>query len=103
MLTVSNALLMSSDYMLLSVLVVCFCLNHDVMVLLMWCSAVFVEWLLFNPCCVEYCLLAILHVLLFNAMLYMLVRYASPNGLMCLKCLLDLCCGECYCVIEGWL
>ena len=51
-------------------------------------------------------------ILLFSGMLYMLVRYASPSGPMCLRCLmltlsghvkvfllycrLDLCCGECY-------
>ena len=52
-------------------------------------------------------------MLLFSDMLYMLVRYASPSGPMCLRCLmltlscpvellfllycyLDLCCGECY-------
>ena len=54
-------------------------------------------------------------MLLFNDMLYMLVRYASPSGPMCLRCLiltssgpvelfffalfychLDVCCGECH-------
>ena len=54
-------------------------------------------------------------MLLFRDMLYMLVRYASPSGHMCLRCLmltssgpvelcvfalfyclLDLCFGECY-------
>ena len=53
-------------------------------------------------------------MLLFNDMFYMLVRYASPSGPMCPRCLrltlsspvklfllllfydLDLCCGECY-------
>ena len=49
-------------------------------------------------------------MLLFSDVLYMLVRYASPSGPMCLRCLmltlsgpvellfcrLDLCCGECY-------
>ena len=40
MLTVSNALLMSSA---------------TVMVLFMLCSAVPVEWLLLKPCCVEMC------------------------------------------------
>ena len=50
-------------------------------------------------------------MLLFIDVLYMLVRYASPSGHMCLRCLvltlsghvellfycrLDLCCGECY-------
>ena len=52
--------------------------------------------------------------MLFSDMLYMLARYASPSGPMCLRCLmvtirpcgvvvfalfychLDLCCGECY-------
>ena len=49
---------------------------------------------------------------LFSDVMYMLVRYASPSGPMCLRCLmltlsgvvvfamfycrLDLCCGECY-------
>ena len=64
-------------------------------------------------------MLASFHVsgmmLLFSDVLYMLVRYASPSGPMCLNCLmltlsgpvellflllfycrLDLCCGECY-------
>ena len=52
-------------------------------------------------------------MLLFSDVLYMLVRYASPSGPMCLRCLiltlscpvellvlfycrLNLCCGECY-------
>ena len=54
-------------------------------------------------------------MLLFSDVVYMLVRYASPSGPMCLRCLmltlsdtvellffvmfychLDLCCGECY-------
>ena len=48
--------------------------------------------------------------ILFSDVLYMLVRYASPSGPTCLRCLmltlsspvellfflLDLCCGECY-------
>ena len=44
-------------------------------------------------------------MLLFSDGLYMLVRYASPSGPMCLMltlsgpvefyCRLDLCCGEC--------
>ena len=47
---------------------------------------------------------------MFSDVLYMSVRYASPSGYMCLRCLmscgvvvfalfycrLDLCCGECY-------
>ena len=40
--------------------------------------------------------------MLFIDVLYMLVRYASPSGPICLRCLvltlsvhLDLCCGEC--------
>ena len=49
-------------------------------------------------------------MLLFSDVLYMLMRYESPCGPMCLRCLLltlsgpvelfycrlDLCCGECY-------
>ena len=55
-------------------------------------------------------------ILLFSDVLYLLVRYASPSGPMCLRCLMftlsgpvellfllcfiaawmELCCGECY-------
>ena len=46
-------------------------------------------------------------MLLFSDMLYMLVRYASPSGPMCLRCPVELlfllcfiatltCCGECF-------
>ena len=50
-------------------------------------------------------------LLLFSDVLYMLVRYASPSGPVCVRCLmltcgvvvftlfycrLDLCCGKCY-------
>ena len=42
-------------------------------------------------------------MLLFSDMVYMLVRYASPSGPMCLRCLMltlsglvELCCGEYY-------
>ena len=54
MLTVSNALLMSS-----ATVIVCssslFWLKPVAMVLFMLCSAVLVEWLLLQPCCVEMC------------------------------------------------
>ena len=54
MLTVSNALLMSS-----ATVVVrsggLFWLKPVTMVLFMLCSAVLVEWLLLKPCCVEMC------------------------------------------------
>ena len=51
MLTVSNALLMSSA----TVIVRLFWLKPDAMVFFMLCSGVvwFVEWLLLKPCCVE--------------------------------------------------
>ena len=52
MLTVSDALLMSS-----ATVSVCscglFCLKPVAMVLFMLCSAVLVEWLFLMPCCVE--------------------------------------------------
>ena len=54
MLTVSNALLMSS-----ATVIVCsgglFWLKHVAMVLFMLCSSVLVEWLLLKPCCVKMC------------------------------------------------
>ena len=54
MLTVSNALLMSS-----ATVIVCFSglflLKPVAMVLFMLCSAVLVEWLLLKPCCLEMC------------------------------------------------
>ena len=54
MLTVSNALLMSS-----ATVIVCsgglFWLKPVVMVLFMLCSSVLVEWLLLKPCFVEMC------------------------------------------------
>ena len=52
MLTVSNALLMSS-----ATVILCFSglflLKPVAMVLFMLCSAVLVEWLLLKPCCLE--------------------------------------------------
>ena len=54
MLTVSNALLMSSA----TVIVLSgglFWLKPVAMVLFMLCSAVLVEWLLLKPCCVDMC------------------------------------------------
>ena len=54
MLTVSNALLMSSATVIVRSGGLCW-LNPVVMVLFMLCSAVLVEWLLLNPCCVEMC------------------------------------------------
>ena len=54
MLTVSNVLLM-----FIVTVIVCsgvyFWLKPVAMVLFMLCSAVLVEWLLLNPCCVEMC------------------------------------------------
>ena len=54
MLTVSNALLMSS-----AIVIVhsggLFWLKPVAMVLFVLCSAVLVEWLLLKPCCVEMC------------------------------------------------
>ena len=54
MLTVSNALLMSS-----ATVIVCssglFWLKPVAMVLFMLCSDVFVDWLPLKPCCVEMC------------------------------------------------
>ena len=54
MLTVSNALLMSSATVILRS-VGLFWLKPVAMVLFMLCSAVLVEWLLLKPCCVEMC------------------------------------------------
>ena len=112
MLTVSNALLMSSA----TVSVIArsgglFWLKPVAMVLFMVFSAVLVEWLFLKPCCVEmYGMLFVMYassvfssafaitdrsemglydvrMLLFSDVLYMLVRYAIPSGPMCLKCL----------------
>ena len=52
MLTVSNALLMSSATVIVRSGGL-FWLNPVAMVLFMLCSAVLVEWLLLKPCCVE--------------------------------------------------
>ena len=46
-------------------------------------------------------------MLLFSDMLYMLVRYASPNGLMCLRCLMLTLSGPVewlflFCCIATW-
>ena len=54
MLTVSNALLISSATVIVRSGGL-FWLNPVVMVLFMLCSAVLVEWLLLKPCCVEMC------------------------------------------------
>ena len=55
MLTVSNALLMSSATAIVRFGSL-FWLKPVALVLFMLCRAVFVEWLLFEPCCVGYCL-----------------------------------------------
>ena len=54
MLTLSNALLMSSAMVIVSSGGL-FWLKPLAMVLFMLCSAVLVEWLLLIPCCVEMC------------------------------------------------
>ena len=54
MLTVSNALLMSSATVIVRSGGL-FWLKPVAMVLFMLCSAVLVEWLFFKPCCVEMC------------------------------------------------
>ena len=54
MLTVSNALLISSATVILRSGGL-FWLKPVVMVLFMLCSAVLVDWLLLKPCCVEMC------------------------------------------------
>ena len=54
MLTVPNALLMSSATVIVRSGGL-FWLKPVVMVLVMLCSAVIVEWLLLKPCCVEMC------------------------------------------------
>ena len=55
MLTVSNALLMSSANVIVRSCGL-FWLTHVAMVLFMLCSAGLVEWLLLKPCCVGCCL-----------------------------------------------
>ena len=54
MLTVSNTLLMSSAIVIMRFGGL-FWLKHVEMVLFMLCSAILVEWLLLQPCCVEIC------------------------------------------------
>ena len=54
MLTVSNALLMSSANVIVRSGGLLW-LKPVAMMLFMLCSAVLVEWLLLNPCCVEMC------------------------------------------------
>ena len=54
MLTVSNALLMSSSTVIVRFGGL-FWLNTVAMVLFMLCTAVLIEWLLLKPCCVEMC------------------------------------------------
>ena len=54
MLTVSNAFLMSSATVIVRSGGL-FWLKPVAMVLLMSCSAVFVEWLLLKPCCLDMC------------------------------------------------
>ena len=54
MLTVSNALLISSTTVIVRSGGL-FWLKHVAMVLFMLCSAVVVEWLLLKPCCVVMC------------------------------------------------
>ena len=133
MLTVSNALLMSSATVSVRSGGL-FWLKPVAMVLFMLCSAVTVEWFPLKPCCVDMCgmlfvnygscvfssvfaitersevglydvpmfmslfdfrigmMFASFHVggmmLLFSDVLYMLVRYASPSGPMCLRCMM---------------
>ena len=54
MLTVSNALLMSSTTVIVRSGGL-FWLKHVAMVLFMLCSSMLVEWLLLRPCCVDMC------------------------------------------------
>ena len=54
MLTVSNALLMSSATVIVRSGGLCW-LKPVAMVLFILCSAVLVEWLLLKPCCVKMC------------------------------------------------
>ena len=54
MLTVSNALLMSSSTVIVRSGGL-FWLQPVAMVLFMLCSAMLVEWLLLKPCCIEIC------------------------------------------------
>ena len=54
MLTVSNALLMSSATVIVRSGGL-FCLKPVAMVLFMLCIAVLAKWLLLKPCCVEMC------------------------------------------------
>ena len=104
MLTVSNALLMSSATVIVRSGGL-FWLKPVAIVLFMLCSAVLLEWLLLKPCCVEMC--GMLFVMygssvfsrvfaitersemgLYDVPMFMLVRYASPSGPMCLRCLM---------------
>ena len=91
MLTMSNALLMSSATVIVRSDGL-FGLEHVAMVLFMLCSAVLVEWLLLKSCCVEMC-----------GMLF--VMYGSSvfsSGLLSLRevrwvCMMCLC--SCLCLV----
>ena len=97
MLTVSNALLMSSATVIVRSGGL-FRLKPVVMVVFMLCSALFVEWLLLKPCCVEmYGMLCVMYGSSIFSSVLLSLREVRWVCMMCLcSCLrlvfeLDLC------------
>ena len=93
MLTVSNALLMSSATVIVRSGGL-FWSNPVAMVLFMLCSAVLVEWLFLKPCCVDIC--GILFVMygssVFSSHHHHIVssNYLLPSLCTCLSCVVKL-------------
>ena len=88
-LTVSNALLMSSA----TVIVRSggsFWLNHVAMELFMLCSVVLVEWLLLKPCCVEMC--GMLFVMYRNSVFSSVLLSLREVRWVCMMCLCSCLC-----------
>ena len=84
MLTVSNALLMSGATVIVRSGGL-FRLKPVAMVLFMCCSAVFVEWLLLKPCCVE--IGGMLFVMYGNSVFSSVFAILREMGWFCMMCL----------------
>ena len=100
MLTVSNALFMSSATVIVRSGVL-FWLKPVAMVLFMLCSAVLVEWLLLKPCCVEMCgMLFVMYIVVSSPLFLLLLREVRWVCMMCICSCLSLFCTLVSYIIE---
>ena len=89
MLTVSNALLMSSATVIVRSGGL-FWLKPVAMVLLLLCSVVLVEWLLLKPCCVEMC--GMLFVMCGSSVFFSVLLSLREVRWVCMMCLCSCLC-----------